>query len=31
MILVLPYRLNLRDFIGVPLFGGTTTWTRWLE
>jgi uncharacterized protein (DUF2147 family) len=28
MTLVSPDRLNLRGFIGIPLFGRTTTWTR---
>lgn len=26
--LVSPHRLNLRGFVGIPLFGRSTTWTR---
>lgn len=28
MTLVSPNQLNLRGFVGIPLFGRTTTWTR---
>jgi uncharacterized protein (DUF2147 family) len=28
MTLVSPNKLNLRGFVGIPLFGRTTTWTR---
>jgi uncharacterized protein (DUF2147 family) len=28
MTFVSPNQLNLRGFIGIPLFGRTTTWTR---
>jgi len=30
MTLVSPNQLNVRGFIGIPLIGGTTTWTRQL-